>query len=186
MEDEEIIALYLQRKEEAIAETAKKYGNYCRRIADNILSSREDAEECLNDTWLHAWNAIPPHHPPRLAFFLGKITRELSIDRCKAQAAQKRGAGEYPIALDELSEFLTASEQTVEQAVEAELVGKAISSFLRAQPVLYADVFILRYYHLFPIGQIAKALSISESKTKSILFRVRKKLRKYLESEELL
>lgn len=186
MEDEKIIELYQLRNEEAIKATAEKYGNYCSAIASNILPFKEDAEECVNDTWLHAWNAIPPHIPPRLSLFLGKITREVSINRYKALSAQKRGNGGYAIALDELEDFISLSNSTVEQAIELELIGKAISTFLRKQPEIHADVFIRRYYHLCSIKQIAEEFSISESKTKSILFRVRKKLHSFLESEELL
>ena len=186
MKDEDILALYWQREERAISATAQKYGGYCSSIASHVLSLREDVEECVNDTWLHAWNAIPPHRPPRLSLFLGKITRELAINRYKAGAAQKRGGGEYAIALEELAEFATAGENTVEREVELKLLGGAISAFLRKQPALQRDVFIRRYYHLCSIKEIAVACSISESKVKSILFRLRKKLRATLESEDLL
>lgn len=185
-DDEKIIELYWQRNENAIAATSEKYGNYCVSIANNILTLKEDAEECVNDTWLHAWNAIPPHRPPRLAYFLGKITRELAINRYKARFAQKRGEGEYALALDELADFLTTPSDTVEQAFELKLIGKAISNFLRKQPNQYADIFIRRYYHLCSIKQITNEFAISESKAKSILFRLRKKLYAYLESEGLL
>jgi len=186
MDDEKIIELYHQRNETAISATSLKYGNYCSSIASNILSCREDAEECVNDTWLHAWNAIPPHAPANFAHFLGKITRELSINRYKAKFAQKRGGGEYDLALEELGDFTSASSNPVEEAAELELLGHAISGFLRKQPVLHADIFIRRYYHLCSIKQIANDFSISESKAKSILFRVRKKLHSFLESEGLL
>ena len=186
MDDERIISLFQQRSEDAIAAASAKYGNYCSAIAGNILSLKEDAEECVNDTWLHAWNSIPPHTPPNLSHFLGKITRELSINRYKAKSAQKRGGGEYDLALEELGDFTSASGSSVEEAVEMELLGKAISGFLRELPVLYADVFIRRYYHLCSIRQVAEEFSISESKTKSLLFRVRKKLHSFLESEGLL
>lgn len=186
MDDERIISLFQKRSQDAIAAVSVKYGNYCSVIAGNILPSKEDAEECVNDTWLHAWNAIPPHAPPNLALFLGKITRELSINRYKAKFAQKRGGGEYDLALEELGDVASTSGSPVEEAVEMELLGKAISGFLREQPVLYADAFIRRYYHLCSIKQIADEFSISESKTKSILFRVRKKLYSFLESEGLL
>lgn len=186
MDDKEIIELYCQRNENAIAATSEKYGRYCSSIANSILTNQEDAEECVNDTWLHAWNAIPPHQPDRLALFLGKITRELSINRYRARFTQKRGAGEYAVALDELEDFTGESDHTVEQAIELELIGKAISDFLRKQQPQSADVFIRRYYHLRSIKQIAHEFSISESKTKSILFRARKKLYAYLESEDLL
>ena len=108
MEDEAILALYWQRDEEALAATAAKYGGYCGSIARQILGDPGDAEECVNDTWLHAWNAIPPHRPPRLSLFLGKITRELAINRWNAGRAQKRGGGEYALALEELREVVSA------------------------------------------------------------------------------
>lgn len=185
MDDKEIIELYWQRDEKAIAATAEKYGRYCVSIANNILADTGDAEECVNDTWLHAWNAIPPHVPMRLSMFLGKITRELSINRFRARTAQKRGGGEYAAALEEMGD-LASSDGSVEQGIEAEILGRAISDFLRKQPERHADIFIRRYYHLCPIKQIAGEFSISESKTKSILFRMRKKLYAYLESEDLL
>lgn len=185
MDDGRIIELYWQRDEYAITATAEKYGAYCGRIAKNILLSLEDAEECVNDTWLHAWDAIPPHRPSRLSVFLGKITRELSLNQHKARFAQKRGNGELALALDELGECI-ASGETVEQTLEYELVGKIISDFLRKQKEQSADIFIRRYYHVCSIKQIAAEFSMSESKVKSILFRLRKELRTYLESEDIL
>ena len=143
-------------------------------------------EECVNDTWLRAWNTIPPHRPAKLSLFLGKITRELAIDRYRAQRTQKRGGGVYDVALEELEECLWTERDTVERAVEGNLLGEAISRFLWEQPPLHRDVFILRYYHFSSIQRIAKAYAIGESKTKSILFRTRKKLRVFLESEGLL
>ncbi len=186
MEDEAILALYWQRDEEALAATAAKYGGYCGSIARQILGDPGDAEECVNDTWLHAWNAIPPHRPPRLSLFLGKITRELAINRWNAGRARKRGGGEYALALEELREVVSARRGQPEEGVEAELLGRAISDFLRTQPPQTASIFVRRYYHLCPIRQIAAEFAISESKTKSILFRMRKKLHTYLEGEELL
>lgn len=186
MDDEKILTLYWNREEAAIAASAQKYGHYCGRIAGNILSQAEDVEECVNDTWLRAWNAIPPHRPAKLSLFLGKITRELAIDRYRAQRTQKRGGGVYDVALEELEECLWTERDTVERAVEGNLLGEAISRFLWEQPPLYRDVFVLRYYHFSSIQRIAKAYAIGESKTKSILFRTRKKLRVFLESEGLL
>ena len=129
---------------------------------------------------------FPPHRPAKLALFLGKITRELAIDRYRAQRTQKRGGGVYDVALEELEECLWTESDTVERAVEGNLLGEAISRFLWEQPPLHRDVFVLRYYHLSSIQRIAKAYAIGESKTKSILFRTRKKLRVFLESEGLL
>ena len=186
MDDNLIIDLYWQRNEQAVAETEAKYGPYCRSIAYGILQNNQDTEECVNDTWLRAWNAIPPHRPAKLSLFLGKITRELAIDRYRAQRTQKRGGGVYDVALEELEEYLWTERDTVERAVEGNLLGEAISRFLWEQPPLHRDVFVLRYYHFSSIQRIAKAYAIGESKTKSILFRTRKKLRVFLESEGLL
>lgn len=186
MEDEEILALYWQRDQRAIDATARKYGGYCGTIARNILTSQEDTEECLNDTWLRAWQAIPPHRPSQLSLFLGKITRELAINRYRARAAQKRGGGECALALEELGDLAQTGENAVEQAVELQVLGKAISDFLRTQPQLHRSLFIRRYYHLDSIKTLAAEYAISQSKTKSILFRMRKKLRDYLEKEDLL
>ena len=134
MEDEAILALYWQRDEEALAATAAKYGGYCGSIARQILGDPGDAEECVNDTWLHAWNAIPPHRPPRLSLFLGKITRELAINRWNAGRAQKRGGGEYALALEELGEVVSARRGQPEEGVEAELLGRAISDLQGSFP----------------------------------------------------
>ena len=118
MEDSAIIDLYWAREERALSETDAKYGGYCRSIAHNILKNREDSEECVSDTWLHAWNAMPPQRPSILSSFLGRITRNLSFDRCRRQNAEKRGGGLLPLALDELSECVPAPGR-VEQALEA-------------------------------------------------------------------
>lgn len=182
MDDEKIIDLYWQRDEHAITVTTVKYGAYCGSIAKNILQDHEDSEECVNDTWLHAWAAIPPHRPVRLSAFLGKITRELSLDRYKARVAQKRGNGELAVALDELDECL-ANGKSVEESLESRMIGQTISDFLQKQKEVYADIFIRRYYHVCSVKQIAEEFGISENKTKSILFRMRKKLRSHLESE---
>jgi len=185
MDDEKIVDLYWQRDENAIAVTSAKYGAYCGSIARYILTDLNDAEECVNDTWLNAWNAMPPHRPSKLSVFLGKITRELSLNCYKARFAQKRGGGELTLALAELDECISSNE-SVEQTVEYELIGKVISDFLLMQPEKTADIFVRRYYHICSIGQISNEFHISESKVKSILFRVRKKLRERLEREGII
>lgn len=185
MDDERIVDLYWQRDENAINVTSAKYGAYCGSIARNILMNKEDAEECVNDTWLSAWNAMTTHRPSRLSVFLGKITREFSLDRYKARFAQKRGNGELALALDELDECIVGSE-SAEQIVTFELVGKIISDFLKNQPEVESDIFVRRYYHVCSIAQIANEFRMSESKVKSLLFRMRKKLRTHLESEDIL
>ena len=133
MEDSAIIDLYWAREERALSETDAKYGGYCRSIAHNILKNREDSEECVSDTWLHAWNAMPPQRPSILSSFLGRITRNLSFDRCRRQNAEKRGGGLLPLALDELSECVPAPGR-VEQALEARELAEAIDRFLRTLP----------------------------------------------------
>ena len=181
MEDERIIALYWQRDESAIPATAEKYSAYCGSIARRILNNAGEVEECLNDTWLRTWNAIPPHRPRRLAVFLAKITRELALDRYKAAHRLKRGGGETPLALEELQE-VTGSED-VESTMEAEELAAAISAFLRTQPELATDLFVRRYYHMEPLHQIAAEFGMGESRAKSILFRMRNRLRSFLEKE---
>ena len=186
MDDEQIVALYWQRDESAISATAEKYGGYCGSIAWQVLSDAGEVEECLNDTWLHAWNAIPPHRPQRLAVFLGKITRELAFDRWRASHRQKRGGGELPLALEELEEVAIASHTTPEEQLIFTEMGDAISRFLRTEPPRSAKMFIRRYYFLAPYRQIASEFGIKESGARLIVFRVRKRLRSFLEKEGLL
>ena len=178
MEDRDIIEMYFARNEKAISETADKYGSYCGSIAMNILSSREDTEECLDDTWLRAWNSIPPHRPNLLRVFLGKITRNLALDRYKARTAEKRAGGEFAMSLDELDECIGA----VDERESAE-IGESISRFLRTQPKETRSVFVCRYFYCDSIADIAKRFGISEAKVKTLLFRTRNKLKIHLEGE---
>ena len=108
MEDRQIVELYWQKNADAISETSSKYGAYCFTIADHILNNAEDSEECVNDTWLHAWNAMPPQRPNALRMFLARITRNLSVNRFNARSAEKRGGGEIILVLDELADCLAA------------------------------------------------------------------------------
>lgn len=186
MKDDAIVDLFWQRNEDAIAAVKTKYGPYCAAIARRILANPQDAEECVSDTWLKAWNAIPPHRPPRLALFLGKITRETALNRWKAATAQKRGGGETPLALEELGDQFSTREDPVAQSAELAQLGKAISHFLRTQPNQSADLFVGRYYHLKPIRELAREFGLSESNVKTTLHRTRKKLKTYLEKEGLL
>lgn len=182
MDDGQIIDLYWARSETAISETANKYGKYCHTIAFNILNNSEDSEECVNDTYMRAWNAMPPKRPDRLSAFLGKITRNLSLNKYEKYAAAKRGFGQVPLALDELQECVPAA-GSVEQAVEDTELIKIIDRFLAALPTDTRNVFIQRYWYLCPIKEIAEERSISESKVKMTLFRARKKLKNILEKE---
>lgn len=176
MEDSRIIALYWQRNPDAIAESNQKYGAYCFRVADNILHSSEDSEECLNDTWLHAWNAMPPQRPARLRMFLAKITRNLSINRINARAAQKRGSGEIPLVLEELAECI-AGETDLEADYEAKELGIYISRFVQRLPKRDGNVFVRRYFFTEPVCVIAQRYGLSENNVMVILSRSRKKLK---------
>ena len=182
LEDSKIIDLYWARKEQALEETDAKYGNYCRTIARNILRNFEDTEECVSDTWLHAWNSMPPQRPGILSAFLGRITRNLSFDRCKYQQAAKRGGGALPLALDELGECIPSA-QRVEYALEQKELTAAIDRFLRTLPEKDCNLFLRRYWYVDSISVIADRYGMKENTVKSILFRTREKLRKFLGEE---
>ena len=178
MKDNEILDLYWNRDENAIKLTAVTYGKYCYSVAYNILHNNEDAEECVSDTWVNAWNSIPPRRPNRLSTFLGKLTRNIAINRYK----QKRGDGQVDIALTEL-EGCVSSHVDVEQVTDEMVLTEAIDRFLRAQPRIDRNIFIGRYWHLYSITELAKAYNMSESKVTSMLFRMRNKLKIHLEKE---
>ena len=182
MEDSQIVELYWQKNENAISETAKKYGAYCFTIAENILHSTEDSEECVNDTWLHAWNAIPPQKPDVLRMFLAKITRNLSLDRLSARNAEKRGGGEIALVLDELGECLGGDADT-EAAYEAKELQQCIRRFVRSLPEREGNVLARRYFFAEPIADIAKRYGLSENNVMVILSRTRKKLKAHLLKE---
>ena len=183
MNDQEIIALYWAKEERAISATAEKYGGYCHTIAYNILYDHFEAEECVNDTYLGAWNSIPPQRPNRLAAFLGKITRNLALNRYKRNHAAKRGGGQVEIALSELENCIP-DVKGVEQVAEETLLVSVINRFLFAQSKTKRNIFILRYWHLYSIRDIADMYGERESKVKSLLFRMRNELKKILEKEE--
>lgn len=185
MKDEEMVGLYWMRSEDAVAATAEKYGNYCYSIAFSILHNAEDAEECVNDAYLAAWNSIPPHRPERVAAFLGKITRNVSLNRWKQYNAQKRGEGQTELALSELEECIPAK-TGIEQAVEDELLTRSIEKFLYSQPKLKRNLFIRRYWYISSIQELADEYGMSESKAKSLLFRMRKKLKHHLAKEDII
>lgn len=182
MDDKAIVNLYWERKPDAISETQKKYGRYCNTIAYNILNSREDAEECVNDTYIRTWNAIPPHKPDRLSTFLGKITRNLALDRYDYANAQKRG-GTIPLALEELGECVS-DPATGNDAIFDELALKtALNGFLATLPPQTRNLFVRRYWYLSSIKEIAKDFGFSQSKVKVTLLRTRNSLKAYLEKE---
>lgn len=186
MEDKDILALFLSRDENAVRQTELKYSGYLLTIALNILGNREDSGECVNDTYFKAWNTIPPNIPARLRYYLGKITRELSIDRLRKKLSAKRGGNknrtEYELSLDELEECVP-QKGTPEEAVEISLLAETINVWLRSCGTEMRDVFMLRYYFCDSVKSIAASSGMSESKVKSMLFRAREGLRKHLEKE---
>ena len=182
MDDECIVALYWNRAESAIAETALKYGGYLNSISYSILVNREDAQECVNDTYHNAWNSMPPHRPSILSTFLGKITRRISIDRWRKLTADKRGGGELALALDELEECVSGS-GSVEDEIERRELTKLFNSFLETLSVTERRVFLCRYWYMDSIQSIARQFGFSQSKVASMLHRTRAKLRTVLEKE---
>lgn len=184
MEDHAIIALYWSRNPEAIQRTGEKYGAYCRAIARNILPDRRDAEECVNDTWLGAWNAMPENRPGLLAPFLGKITRNLALTRWRAGHTEKRGRGELPLVLDELADC--ASTEDTLQTLEAAELEEAVNRFLRTLPERECSVFLRRYWFTEPMADIARRYGMREATVRTSLFRSREKLKRHLEKEGLL
>ena len=182
MEDLQIIELYWQRQESAIEETSQKYGNFLFGLAWNILHSRDDADECVNDTYLSAWNAIPPQRPNAFKVWLGRITRNLSLDRWRKARADKRGGEDMDILLGEL-DTCVPERRGVEQTLEDQEIAAAISRFLRPQSAESRTIFLRRYWYGEPLSEIAKRLLCSEAKVKSSLFRSRSALRSFLEKE---
>ena len=182
MEDSKIVELYWQRSESAIYETKQKYEHYCFSIANNILPVREDAEESVNDTYMAAWNAMPPNRPSILSAFLGKLTRRISIDRWRNLSADKRGGGSVPIALDELAECIPGGSDPVVE-VEAKELSEAIGRFLDTVPYVERKVFLMRYFELTNLREIASEFHMSIGTIKSMLHRIRSKLRIALEKE---
>lgn len=182
MDDNIIVDLYWNRSESAISETAAKYGAFCFSIAYNILTNKEDAQECVSDTYLAAWNSIPPRRPSLLSAFLGKITRHISIDRWRSRSAYKRGAGEMDLALEELDYCIPGGE-TPEQAYERKELALAFNRFLESLPETERSVFLCRYWYLDPIDRIAENFGFTHSKVTSMLHRLRGRLRTHLEKE---
>ena len=182
MNDSQIVALYFDRDQRAIEETAAKYGNYCYTIVRGILQNREDAEEAVSDTYLALWAAIPPHRPVVLRTFLGKVARRTALKRWERSRTQKRGGGEVALALEELSEYLSDG-TTPETAIETAELTQLLNEFLRKLPKEERQVFVCRYWYLDPIADIAKRFGFSQSKVKSMLSRTRMKLRATLSKE---
>ncbi|MCL1867083.1 MAG: sigma-70 family RNA polymerase sigma factor [Oscillospiraceae bacterium] len=178
--DNQILDLYESRSESAISETAKRYGKYCVSIAANILRSREDADECVNDTYLHAWNAIPPNKPTVFSAFLGRITRNLALDRYKSNTAKKRGGDETALLLGELDECIPAP-QNVEKQVESADLTEIVKDCLAGLKKEERIFFTLRYWYGDSAADIAEMFGVSAGKVGMSLNRTRSKLRTYLE-----
>ena len=182
MEDEKIVSLYWQRDESAIRETEEKYDRYLHKIAYNILANHEDSRESVNDTYLAAWDSMPPHKPSVLSTYLAKITRRLSIDIFRRRTRAKRQASEYAISLEELGDCVSGG-NTTEEIVNVKLLADAIGIYLRLQPEEVRTAFIARYYFLDPIKEVAACCGMTESKCKTLLYRTRLGLKEYLEKE---
>lgn len=179
MDGEEIVRLFFERNEKALAETEKKYRSYLMKIAKNITGSHEEAEECVNDTFLKAWETIPPNKPQNLAAFLGKLTRNLAITRLREYSAEKRGKGEIPLVYEELSDMVSGS-LSIEQEHERKELMREISAFLRKQPEKKRNIFICRYWYCMSVRDISERFFMTESNVSVTLNRLRAKLRIYL------
>lgn len=182
MKDSEIVELYWQRNENAIQETKNRYDRYLTQIAYQVLFNKEDADECVSDTYLAAWNSMPDHRPAMLSTYLGKIVRQISIDAWRKRKRQKRQGSEYDLCLDELEDIFQETD-TPEKAFDQAEFARTIEVFLHNLPKEARVLFIGRYYLCDPLKEVAAYYGFSESKAKSILHRTRKKLKKYLEKE---
>ena len=182
MDDEQIIDLFWARSERAIGETDKKYGTFCYGLAFRILDDPQDSEECVNDTYLKTWNAIPPGRPGSLIAFLGKITRNLALNRREKNFAEKRGGGEVPAALDELAECIP-DPNSLDRRMEQKALTESLNRFLGKLSGESRRIFLSRYWELCSVREIADIYGISESKVKVSLYRTRGKLKSFLEKE---
>lgn len=185
MEDLEIVELYWNRDESALSETKNKYGNYCHAIAYSILHNNEDTEETLNDTYLAAWNSMPPHHPLNLSTYLGKLCRRLSLNRWRFLNAEKRGGGQVTLSLDELGECVP-DQKGIREELEEKLLAESINDFLSELKESERKIFVCRYWYFDPIEEIAKRFGYTQSKVKMSLKRSRDKLRQHLLKEGIL
>ena len=186
MDDTKIIELFWKRDQSAIEQTAEAYGRYCRKIAFNILGVEEDVEECLNDTWLGAWNSIPPARPDCLSAFLGRITRNLVISRYRAGHALKRTGDRLSESLDELGDFAAPSSDNVEEAVDRKSLETAINKYLDSVSEKQRKLFVRRYFYMDSVAEIAQMYGLGQSDVKVTLLRMRRSLKKVLEEEGLM
>ena len=181
MEDSEIVQLYWDRDQRAIAESETKYGSLCRGVALRILENREDSEECVSDTWLRSWRAMPPQRPTLLGAFFAKITRNLALDRYRRERAEKRGGGETALALEELEDCVSG--QGLETELERRALGRAINAFLRSLGESDRALFLGRYWALESLAELAKETGSSLSAVHRRLGKLRQRLAEYLEKE---
>lgn len=182
MEDQRIVELYWQRDESAVRETDAVYGAMLLGIAHRVLNDSEESEETVNDTYLKAWNTIPPHRPFRLGAFLSKITRELAIDRYRRRKAEKRAASEYALSLEELSECISGGE-TPEETLDADQLAGVIGAYLSTLKPTARQAFLRRYFYADSLQDIADGLGVRLSWVKTTLYRTRAGLREHLEKE---
>lgn len=182
--DNKIIELYFDRNEDAVKRSQEKYGGYCYTIAYNILDNNEDSEECVNETWLRAWNSIPPKKPSKLGSFFGRISRNIALDKYKSNNRLKRGNGEITAILNELESCIPDSNAT-EEKVEMKILEDILNNFLKTLSQQDCAVFLSRYWFAMPLKEISKKYSLKESTVKSSLFRSRGKLKNLLEKEEI-
>ncbi len=185
MKDSTIVDLFYTRDEAAIEAVRTQYGKYCRKIAMNVLGSEEDAEECLNDAFLALWDRIPPERPQSLRAFLGKITRNIAVNRYHQSVRKKRGGGEMALVLDELSECLAAPTSVEEEVLGNELMD-AINRFLRTLSERDCNIFLSRYFYMDAVKEIAARHGFKEDYVRVVLSRTRNKLKKYLEEQHYL
>ena len=182
MNDEQIIQLFFTRNEDAIRQTDDRYGAKLTRLSENIVGSREDAQECVNDTYAGAWNAMPPERPNSLKAFLGRITRNISVTRLRRSGSQKRGGGEASLAIDELSECLPGGSDPARTAENRELL-RSIDAFLSLLPKRERVIFLGRYFYALTAEEIAARLGMKTAAVKTSLYRTRKRLAQKLEEE---
>lgn len=185
MEDTRIVELYWARDQRAIDETAAKYGRFLNKLSMNVLNDWEDVDECVNDTYLAAWNSMPEQRPAKLGAYLAKLTRRLSLTRLRCRLAKKRGLGEAEAAIEELAEILPSREDT-EKAVETAELARTLDRFLDRLSPRERDIFLRRYFGFSPLNAIARDAGISEGAVKQSLHRTRAKLRTFLEKEDWL
>lgn len=184
LDDSQIIDLYINRSEDAISQTALKYDRYCHTIAYNILYSNEEADECVNDTYLRAWKAIPPHMPEFLSTFLGKITRNIALNIYAKKKTAKRGTGQVELALSELQECIDMKTD-IEGEFDRKVLTEAVNEFLAKQTEEKCRIFVQRYWYLMSSKEISHEAGIKEGQIRSILFRMRADIKEHLKKRDL-